>query len=91
MTEPTDIRRRRLYWRATHRGTKEMDLLFGELVKDHMANITDEQLDDLEKLIDADDGLLHGWITGKSAAPGELQGELLEKLKRVKFSTASYS
>ncbi|HEX3994700.1 MAG TPA: succinate dehydrogenase assembly factor 2, partial [Acetobacteraceae bacterium] len=45
MSEPDqvqdDTRRRRLLYRATHRGTFENDLLIGGFVRDHLDTLTE--------------------------------------------------
>ena len=48
MTEPLDIRRKRLLFRSWHRGTKEADLLMGSFAERHVASFSAEQLDRYE-------------------------------------------
>src|SRR5689334_16095654 len=48
MTEPMDIRRKRLLFRSWHRGTKEADLLLGSFAERHLAAFTPEQVDRYE-------------------------------------------
>ena len=55
MTEPEhaslDARRRRLLFRATHRGTYENDILLGGFVQRHIAVFDDSEIAALEALI----------------------------------------
>ena len=46
-----DERRRRAAYRATHRGTKEMDWLLGRYAEQHLAGMTDVELGLFERLI----------------------------------------
>jgi antitoxin CptB len=73
MTEPDqaqddakdDPRRRRLLYRATHRGTYENDLLIGGFVRAHLDTLTDADIDALEVLMERPDPDLADWLTGR--------------------------
>jgi antitoxin CptB len=69
MTEPDqaqdDPRRRRLLYRATHRGTYENDLLIGGFVRAHLDTLTDADIDALEALMERPDPDLADWLTGR--------------------------
>lgn len=73
MTEPdapkSDIRRRRLLFRATHRGTYENDLLLGGFVRRNLADFTDADIDALESLMELPDVDLADWLTGRRPIP----------------------
>ncbi|MBY0264226.1 MAG: succinate dehydrogenase assembly factor 2 [Holosporales bacterium] len=49
------LRHKRLLYQATHRGTKEADLLLGGYVKHHILNLSEEELEALEVLLNLDD------------------------------------
>jgi antitoxin CptB len=66
-----DTRRRRLLFRATHRGTHENDLMIGGFVRDHLATFAAAELDDLESLLQLPDTDLADWLTGRRAMPPE--------------------
>jgi antitoxin CptB len=53
-----DERRRRILWRATHRGTRELDLVLGGFVRDHVATMSATELAELEQLVDLADPML---------------------------------
>jgi succinate dehydrogenase flavin-adding protein (antitoxin of CptAB toxin-antitoxin module) len=40
VTEDLDPRRKRIIWRATHRGIREMDIVVGTFVKQRIARLT---------------------------------------------------
>ena len=69
MTEPdqaqSDVRRRRLLFRATHRGTHENDLLLGGFVRDNLDTLTDADIEALETLMERPDPDLADWLTGR--------------------------
>jgi len=58
-------RRRRLLFRATHRGTQENDLLIGGFVRAHLDTLTDADIAALEELLDRPDPNLADWLTGR--------------------------
>ncbi len=81
MSETIDIRRKRLLYLATYRGFKEADLLIGGFAKAHLGDMEAGELDQLEALLRQNDRELYAWATDKMAAPEELQGSVLDKLK----------
>ncbi len=81
-----DERRRRLLYRSWHRGTREMDLIMGRFADALIADMTDADLDDYERLMEATDPELYGWITGVEPAPADHDTTLLARLKS--FRTA---
>ncbi|MGH6916010.1 MAG: succinate dehydrogenase assembly factor 2, partial [Geminicoccales bacterium] len=58
----SDARRKRLRYRAWHRGTKEMDLLLGRFADAQLAGMTPAQLDAFEALLCESDPDLYDWI-----------------------------
>ena len=60
-----DVRRRRAYFRAWRRGTREMDLILGRFADRHLAALSETDMDCLEALMDAPDPDLYAWITGQ--------------------------
>jgi len=63
------IRRRRLLFRAWHRGTQETDLLLGGFAERSLAGFDSLQLDQFEALLDCTDTDLFDWITGRIPPP----------------------
>jgi len=72
MTEPEyDTRRRRLLFRATHRGTFENDLLLGGFVRAQLDLLTEADIEALEALMDLPDPDLADWLTGRRPIPDD--------------------
>jgi antitoxin CptB len=91
MPDPTpnpgaDIRRKKLKFRAWHRGFREADLILGPFADQQLAGFSDDQLDAFEALIDQPDHDLYGWIVGQAEAPDVFQGEMLERIREFRFS-----
>jgi len=85
MTEPAhaslDARRRRLLFRATHRGTYENDILLGGFVRAHLAAFSESELDLLEELLELPDNDLADWLTGRRPIPVEVDTPLLRRIR----------
>ena len=72
VTQDLDIRRRRALYRATHRGTKEMDVLLGRYAEAVLPGLDAGGLEQLERLLTLPDPDLQGWILGgKSVSEDE--------------------
>ncbi|HEY7382322.1 MAG TPA: succinate dehydrogenase assembly factor 2 [Beijerinckiaceae bacterium] len=57
-----DVRRRKILFRAWHRGIREMDLLMGRFADATLAGMSDAELDQFERLIEIPDHELFRWI-----------------------------
>jgi len=64
-----DDRRKRLRFRAWHRGTREMDLVLGRFVDANAASLTDGEIETLEALMEVPDPELYLWIAGTADVP----------------------
>ncbi len=83
MSEPesiTDTRRRRLIFRAHHRGTKEADLMIGGFVSRSIGAMTEAELDALEAILELPDVELSDWLTGRLAVPPQHRTPLMERM-----------
>ena len=69
LTAALDARRRRLLFRATHRGTRENDLLVGGFVAARIAAFTDLEMDAVEEILEMPDPAVSDWLTGRSPLP----------------------
>jgi antitoxin CptB len=76
-----DERRRRLLFRAWHRGTREMDFIMGRFADAEIADLDAGALDDYERLIDAPDPDLYDWIVGGHTPPPPYDTPLLARLR----------
>jgi antitoxin CptB len=68
-TATLDPRRRKLLFRAWHRGIKEMDLIFGQFADAHLAKMHDSDLDEFEMMLETSDRDLLKWFTGEEPVP----------------------
>ncbi len=80
--ETLSPRRRRLMFRAWHRGTKEADLLIGGFVRRHVAAFTEAELDELEQVLELPDVDLADWLSGRRAIPAEVASPMLARMAK---------
>ncbi|HSU06036.1 MAG TPA: succinate dehydrogenase assembly factor 2 [Acetobacteraceae bacterium] len=73
-------RRRRLLYRATHRGTHENDLLIGGFVTPRINTFTEAELDALESLLELPDPDLADWLTGRCPVPAGADTPMLRRM-----------
>lgn len=76
-----DIRRKRLLYQSTHRGTKESDVLLGGFAKAHLDRLSEPQLDRFEALLQENDADLVDWITEKTPAPARCDHDVLALIR----------
>ncbi len=72
-----NVTRKRLIYRARHRGTKEMDLLMGRFADTHVPNMSTEDLARFEALLEESDPVLYDWICGHAAPAPERKDSVL--------------
>ena len=80
MNEP-DTRRRRILFRATHRGTQETDRLIGGYVAQRLSSFTEVELDDIEAIMDLPDVDLADWLMGRIPIPPGPHAALLQVMR----------
>jgi antitoxin CptB len=62
MSQDLEMRRRRAVYRATHRGTKEMDWMIGRFADANAPSMDAAALGRFERLLAMTDPDLNGWI-----------------------------
>jgi antitoxin CptB len=85
MTEPLEIRRKRLRFRCWHRGTKEADLLLGHFADRYLDKLSVAELDDLEALLEEPDVDVVAWITGDKPPPAAFDTALMKRLQTLDY------
>jgi len=60
---------------------QEMDWVMGRFADATLADLTDEEVAEFERLSDLPDVDLYRWILGKDAVPPEHDGALLRKMR----------
>jgi antitoxin CptB len=81
--------RRKLTFRAWHRGTREADLLIGTFADRHIASFDAEQLAQFDRLLAENDPDIYEWMTGQSEIPAEHINSVTALLRRFRFVAKS--
>ena len=83
-TSPLESRRRRLLFRANHRGTRENDFLVGGFVAPRLASFTEGEMDELERIMELPDPALADWLTGRRPIPPEHDRPMLRAMREAR-------
>ncbi|HYD31528.1 MAG TPA: succinate dehydrogenase assembly factor 2 [Azospirillaceae bacterium] len=86
-TETTEIRRKRLRFRAWHRGTREADLIIGTFADRHIEGFDEAQLERFEGLLEMSDPDLYDWMMGRVPVPPALDHDVMHLLKGFTVAT----
>jgi antitoxin CptB len=76
-----DERRRRLLYRAWHRGTREMDLIMGRFADAALGGLTEAEVAELEGLADVPDAELYAWLIGGRPVPDNYDHGVFRRLR----------
>ncbi len=80
---PAENRRRRILFRATHRGTYENDILIGNFVRARLLAFTESDLDALEEVMELPDAMLADWLTGRQPIPPDVDTPMLRAIRQA--------
>ena len=67
---------RKIIYRCTHRGTKELDLILGSFARAHVPNMSAEVLAEFQAFTELPEPVLQEILTDKAALPDQLSEEL---------------
>ncbi|MBV8925547.1 MAG: succinate dehydrogenase assembly factor 2 [Bradyrhizobium sp.] len=76
-----DERRKRLLFRCWRRGTRELDLILGRFADAEIADLSDDELGQLEHLLEVPDPEFYAAVTGGRSLPAEYANPLFERIK----------
>ena len=76
-----DARRRKLLFRAWHRGMREVDLIMGRFADAVVEQLSEHELDEFERLIEVPDRELLAWVTGEAEVPPNFNTALFRRLR----------
>jgi antitoxin CptB len=75
-----DNRRKRLLYRATHRGTKEADFIIGGFFTERVASLSEAEVDEAEILLEESDIDLVNWLMGREPVPEQWQAGIFAQV-----------
>ncbi len=74
--------RKRLRFRSWHRGTKELDLIFGPFADACLADLDGEWLDRYEAILLGADLQVYDWITGRAPVPTDQDRAMIDLISK---------
>ncbi|RMD89329.1 MAG: succinate dehydrogenase assembly factor 2 [Alphaproteobacteria bacterium] len=80
-----DTRRKRLRFRAWHRGTREADYIIGSFVDRHIGSWGGKEIAWFERLLEETDRDILSWVTGAAAPPAEFDTPLLAAMRKLDY------
>ena len=72
---------KKLLFKSSHRGSKEMDILLGRFVEKYIELFNSAELDMLETLLELDDNDIYQYALDKVKIPEDLNNRVMELLK----------
>ena len=78
------LRRKKILFKCTHRGTKELDILLGNFVSNHINLLKPKELDYLEVILGFNDIDLYKILTNKKEIDKKMNKLFLKKI--IKFN-----
>ena len=82
---PPDEELKRLRWRATHRGTREADMLIGGFFDANHAGWSAQDRALFAAMLDEQDVDILAWAHGTAVPPQHFQGPMVEALQRLDY------
>jgi antitoxin CptB len=80
-SEGLDARRRRLLFRAWHRGIREMDIVYGRFADAQISVLSEPELDEFDRLLELRDQQVFDWVSGAQDTPADYDTALLRRLR----------
>jgi antitoxin CptB len=81
MSQEVEIRRRRAAYRASHRGTKEMDVILGRFAAARLPYMSASELTEFERFIALPDPVLTQWFERRERPHEEAFARLIGDLR----------
>lgn len=81
----TDAFRRKLHYRAHHRGTREADAIVGGFYDAYSVTWTRDDFAWFEKILDEQDVDIMGWALGTIAIPPEFAGPMMDAMCQLDY------
>ena len=76
---------KRLRWRATHRGTREADMLVGGFFEAHHQQWSSQERAKFAEMLEEQDADILAWAHGTVAPPERFEGPMMEALMRLDY------
>lgn len=78
--------RKRIFYKATHRGMHETDKIIGGFAVQELKNLSEDLLYDFDKLLDVPDVDLLNWVLGREVVPRSFDNRIFQLIVEFKES-----
>jgi antitoxin CptB len=87
MHEDLLILRKKLLYRATYRGTRELDLIVGGFARARVPGFTAEECNALGEILELPETSLAAWLLGQEAVPDHVRSPMMEQLLAFRLAS----
>ena len=77
---------KRLLYRSSHRGQREMDLLLKQFNENHLTTLDDAELSSYADLLNESDGNIFNWLTKRQIFPEKFSPSLVSKFLNLQIT-----
>ena len=77
--------KKRILYRSSYRGTKEMDILLSKFVKYHINKLTNNELMDLDKFLNFEDEVIYSFYNNEAKNPDIEKNSISYLFKKFKI------
>ena len=72
--------KKKIIFKASHRGSKEMDILLGNFIKKYIELFNENELGLFNAILECDDDDIYHWIIGKKEIPNQYSNRVFSLL-----------
>ncbi|MEM8749294.1 MAG: succinate dehydrogenase assembly factor 2 [Pseudomonadota bacterium] len=84
-----DDKRKRLLFRAWHRGMREMDYVLGTFANETLEGMSDDDLEQFELLMQVPDPDMYKWLSGTATVPDNWDMPLVRQIREFHLGKQS--
>jgi antitoxin CptB len=77
-----DLKIKKLVYKSTHRGTRELDMIFSHFAKHHLTSLSPEDLDAYELFLEESETNLSQWIFHSVDCPNSSYKNFIKVMKK---------
>jgi len=81
-----DERRKKILFRAWHRGMREMDFILGTFANEMIVDLNDNELNDFEELMNLPDPDTYKWLSGMNEIPADWDRPIVHRIRKFHLS-----
>tara|TARA_B100001540_G_C15685282_1_gene586733 strand:+ start:400 stop:657 length:258 start_codon:yes stop_codon:yes gene_type:complete len=72
--------KKKIIFKASHRGSKEMDIMLGNFIKKYIELFNENELGLFNDILECDDDDIYQWIIGKKEIPSQYSNRVFSLL-----------